>query len=77
MKAVVLNLLLIILIAVFSLPLLALYVLIFFGLGGGWACAGPNDCYFVIARLATELLSGRRSHWAAWLGDIFANCHRT
>jgi len=47
-KSIVLNLGLIVLIALFSLPFLALYVLVFFGIGGGWAYAGANGCHFVM-----------------------------
>jgi hypothetical protein len=56
MKAVILNLILIILIAVFSLPFLALYLLVFFGLGGGWAYAGPNGCHFVIGPIGYGMI---------------------
>ena len=48
MKSIILNLVLIVLIALFSLPLLTLYVFLFFGIGGGWAYAGPKGCHFVI-----------------------------
>ncbi len=56
MKAVVLNFILIILIAVFSLPFLAFYLLVFFGLGGGWAYAGPNGCHFVIGPIGYGMI---------------------
>ena len=56
MKAVILNLSLIILIAVFSLPFLALYLLVFFGLGGGWAYAGPNGCHCVIGPIGHGMI---------------------
>lgn len=56
MKSVVLNLALIVLIALFSLPLLAVYVFIFFGIGGGWAYAGTNGCHFVIGPIGYAML---------------------
>jgi formate hydrogenlyase subunit 3/multisubunit Na+/H+ antiporter MnhD subunit len=55
-KSVVLNLVLIVLIALFSLPFLALYVLVFLGIGGGWAYAGPNGCHFVIGPIGYMML---------------------
>jgi hypothetical protein len=55
-KSLALSLILIALIAFFSLPLLALYVLVFFGLGGGWAYAGPNGCHFVIGPIGYAML---------------------
>ena len=57
MKLIVLNLILIVLIALFSLPFLALYTLVFFGVGGGWAYAGPNGCHFVIGPLGYAMLT--------------------
>ena len=56
MKSVVLNLALIVLIALFSLPLLTVYVLIFFGFGGGWAYAGTSGCHFVIGPIGYAML---------------------
>ena len=56
MKLIVLNLILIVLIALFSLPFLALYVLMFFGIGGSWAYAGPNGRHFVIGTLGYAML---------------------
>ena len=56
MKSVVTNLILTVLIAIFSLPLLALYGLVFLGIGGGWANAGPNDCHFVIGPIGYLML---------------------
>ena len=56
MKGVTLNLILIFLIAALSLPFVALYVLIFFGLGGGWAYAGPNGCHFVIGPIGYGMI---------------------
>ena len=56
MKSIVLNLVLIVLIALFSLPFLALYVLVFFGIGGGWAYAGPNGCHFVMGPIGYAML---------------------
>jgi formate hydrogenlyase subunit 3/multisubunit Na+/H+ antiporter MnhD subunit len=55
-KSIVLNLVLVVLIALFSLPFLALYVLVFFGIGGGWAYAGPNGCHFVIGPIGYTML---------------------
>ena len=55
-KSVVTNLILTVLIAIFSLPLLALYVFVFLGIGGGWAYAGPNDCHFVIGPIGYLML---------------------
>jgi hypothetical protein len=57
-KSIVLNLVLIVLIALFSLPFLALYVLVFFGIGGGWAYAGPKGCHFVIGPIGFAMLVG-------------------
>jgi hypothetical protein len=57
-KSIVLNIVLIVLIAPFSLPLLALYVLVFFGIGGSWAYAGPNGCHFVIGPIGYAMLVG-------------------
>ena len=60
MKGSILNVLLVGLIAVFSLPflafVLALYVFIFFGLGGGWAYAGPNGCHFIIGPIGYGMI---------------------
>jgi formate hydrogenlyase subunit 3/multisubunit Na+/H+ antiporter MnhD subunit len=55
-KSIALNLLLIVLTALFSLPFLALYVWMFLGLGGSWAYAGPNGCHFVIGPLGYAML---------------------
>jgi hypothetical protein len=71
-KSVALNLILIVLIALFSLPvlavLLAMYVLVFFGLGGGWAYAGSDGCYFVIGPIgyAMLILPGLAACAGAW-----------
>jgi hypothetical protein len=56
MKSIVLNLVLIVLIALFSLPFVALYVLVFFGIGGGWAYAGTNGCHFVIGPIGYAMV---------------------
>jgi hypothetical protein len=56
MKSVVTNLVLTVLIAIFSLPLVAVYVFVFFALGGGWANSGPNDCHFVIGPIGYLML---------------------
>jgi hypothetical protein len=55
-KSIVLNLVLIVLIALLSLPFLALYVMVFFGIGGGWAYAGPKGCHFVIGPIGFAML---------------------
>ena len=55
-KSIILNLVLIVLIALFALPLLALYVLVFFGIGGGWAYAGTNGCRFVLSQIGYAML---------------------
>ena len=34
--------------AVFSLPLVALYVFVLVVLGGGWGYAGADGCYFTL-----------------------------
>jgi formate hydrogenlyase subunit 3/multisubunit Na+/H+ antiporter MnhD subunit len=46
LKSFSLNAVLLVLVAVCSLPFLALYVLFFFAIGGAWAYAGPNGCHF-------------------------------
>ena len=58
MKSIVLNLVLIVLIVLFSLPLLALYVLVFFGIGGGWAYRSMEmgGCHFVIGPIGYAML---------------------
>jgi hypothetical protein len=56
MKSIALNLILIALIALFSLPFLALYVWMFLGLGGSWALVGPNGCHFVIGPIGYVML---------------------
>ena len=56
MKSIIPNLVQIVLIALFSLPFLALYVLVFFGLGGGWAYAGQKGCHFVIGPIGYAML---------------------
>lgn len=48
MKSPGLNLILFALVAIFSLPFLALYVAVLFVVGGGWAYAGADSCYFVL-----------------------------
>lgn len=48
MKSLTLNVILLLLIVVFSLPLVALYVLALVVLGGGWAYVGPDSCYFTL-----------------------------
>ena len=57
MKSIVLNLILIVLIALFSLPFLALYIAVLFGVGVGWAYAGPNGCHFVIGPIGYAMLT--------------------
>jgi hypothetical protein len=44
------------LIALLGVPLLALYVLVFFGIGGGWAYAGTNGCHFVLSQIGYAML---------------------
>ena len=60
MKAILLNTILVILIAVFSLPFLlaflAAYAFLFVAFGGGWAYAGPNGCHFVIGPIGYAML---------------------
>ena len=56
MKSVIQGLVLATMTALFSLPFLALYVLVFFGIGGGWAYSGPNGCHFVIGPLGYLML---------------------
>jgi len=56
-KSIIPNLVQIVLIALFSLPFLALYVLVFFGLGGGWAYAGQKGCHFVIGPIGYAMFS--------------------
>jgi uncharacterized protein YneF (UPF0154 family) len=46
LKSFFLNAALLVLVAVFSVPLLAVYALLLFVIGGGWAYAGPNGCHF-------------------------------
>lgn len=36
------------LVVIFSLPFLALYLVTFLFIGGGWAYAGSAGCYFVL-----------------------------
>jgi hypothetical protein len=59
-KSGALNLILIVLIALFSVPVLAVlltaYVFVFFGLGGGWAYAGSAGCHFVIGPIGYAML---------------------
>ena len=45
-----------ILAAVFALPLLFLYVIVFLGIGGGWAYAGSNGCHFHINAIGYAML---------------------
>ena len=65
MKSVVPNLVLTVLTALFSLPLVALlvalYIFVFFAIGGGWAISaptdsGPNHCHFVIGPIGYLML---------------------
>jgi hypothetical protein len=44
------------LVAVCSLPLLFLYLIVFLGIGGGWAYAGPSGCHFQINAIGYAML---------------------
>lgn len=54
-KPLILNLVLIFLIGVFSLPFLALYAFLFFAIGGGWALT-TEDCHFVIGPIGYAMV---------------------
>jgi uncharacterized membrane protein len=47
-KLLALNVALIVLVAVFSVPFLLLFYFLLFSVGGGWAYAGSAGCYFVL-----------------------------
>lgn len=51
------NVVLLILVAISSLPLLVLYVYVFLIIGGGWAYAGPGGCHFVINPIGVTMLA--------------------
>ena len=60
MKALILNSILVALIALFSLPLIALsvalYAVFFAAFGGGWAYSGAGECHFVIGPVGYFML---------------------
>ena len=58
MKAFVLNSVLVFLIAVFSLPVLVVYMFVFFALGGGWAygTVETGGCHFVVGPIGYAML---------------------
>ncbi len=55
-KSILLNVVLLILVATCLLPLLFLYVVVFLGIGGGWAYAGANGCHFQINAIGYAML---------------------
>jgi hypothetical protein len=59
-KALILNSILVVLLALFSLPFMALFIalygVVFAALGGGWAYAGSSGCHFVIGPVGYYML---------------------
>ena len=56
LKLIALNLVLLILVTIFSLPFLYFYFATFLLAGGGWACAGRPECHFVINPLGYAMI---------------------
>ena len=56
MKALILNLLMFFLVAIISLPFLALFGIVFLMIGCGWAYAGPQGCHCVINPIGYAML---------------------
>ncbi|HKR14846.1 MAG TPA: hypothetical protein VJT15_22470 [Pyrinomonadaceae bacterium] len=56
MKSTALKLALFALVAIFSLPFLALYIAVLVVIGGGWAYVGADSCYFVLNPLGYAMI---------------------